>query len=202
MNCSIRLEEESDYRAVENITREAFWDLYRPGCVEHLLVHKIRTVSAFVQELDFVACLQSRVVGNIMYSKARIMPDERASFEVLCLGPVTVLPEFQKIGIGSRLITESLKRAGQLGYKGVFLMGNPAYYSRFGFRDAKVFQVQTSEGKNFEYFMGLELYKDSLAGIHGRYFEDEVFKIDNAELEEFEKSFPVREKHKTDTQLW
>jgi hypothetical protein len=103
--------------------------------------------------------------------------------------------------IGSLLMNESIQKAKRLKYKWIFLMGNPEYYSRFGFRNAIVFNVQTSEGENFDYFMGLELYEDSMKGISGEYFEDSVFKIEDNELEEFEKQFPKKEKHITDTQL-
>jgi predicted N-acetyltransferase YhbS len=111
------------------------------------------------------------------------------------------LPEYQGQGIGQALITETINRAKDLKYKGIFLMGNPAYYSRFGFVNAQVFNIQTSAGGNFDYFMGLELAEHSLQGITGRFFEDEVFVVAENELEEFEKQFPKREKHITATQL-
>lgn len=201
MDYIIRLEEESDYRETENVTREAFWDVYKPGCDEHLLAHKLRKTAAFVKELDYVACHNGRIIGNIMFSKARVVDSHNAQFEVLCLGPVCVLPEYQGKGIGKLLITETIHRARELGYPGIFLMGNPAYYSKFGFVDARAFHIQTSTGGNFDYFMGLELSENSLKGITGRCFEDDVFVIDENELAEFEKQFPEKEKHITDTQL-
>ncbi len=201
MDYTIRLEEESDYRETENVTREAFWDVYKPGCDEHLLAHKLRKTAAFVKELDYVACHNGRVIGNIMFSKARVVDSRNTQFEVLYLGPVCVLPEYQGQGIGKLLIAETINRARELGYPGIFLMGNPAYYSKFGFKDARAFDIQTSTGGNFEYFMGLELAENRLKGITGRCFEDDVFVIDDNELAEFEKQFPEREKHVTDTQL-
>lgn len=201
MDYIIRLEEESDYRETENVTREAFWDVYKPGCDEHLLAHKLRKTAAFVKELDYVACHNGRIIGNIMFSKARVVDSHNAQFEVLCLGPVCVLPEYQGKGIGKLLIAETIHRARELGYPGIFLMGNPAYYSKFGFVDARAFNIQTATGGNFDYFMGLELSENSLKGITGRFFEDGVFVIDENELEEFEKQFPEKEKHTTDTQL-
>lgn len=201
MDYTIRLEEESDYRETENVTREAFWDVYKPGCDEHLLAHKLRKTAAFVKELDYVACHNGRVIGNIMFSKARVVDSRNTQFEVLYLGPVCVLPEYQGQGIGNLLIAETINRARELGYPGIFLMGNPAYYSKFGFKDARAFDIQTSTGENFEYFMGLELAENRLKGITGRCFEDDVFVIDDNELTEFEKQFPEKEKHVTDTQL-
>lgn len=201
MNTSIRLEAESDFRDVENLTRDAFWDVYKPGCDEHLLVHKIRNRAAFVKELDLVVCDDDEIIGSIFYSRARVVNDGGQAFEVLCMGPVSVLPSYQKQGIGSMLIRYSLELARQLDYKGVILFGNPGYYHRFGFMNAEKYGIQTSTGENFEPFMALELSQGSLDGVSGRFYEDEVFKIDPEELEEFEQQFPYREKHVTDTQL-
>ena len=201
MNISIRLEEEDDYRPVESLTREAFWNLYKPGCNEHLLVHKIRKVPAFVKELSLVACDGDKIVGNIIYSKAKVINGENKEFEVLCIGPIGVLPAYQKQGIGSLLMNHSLEKAKQLGYKAIIIFGNPDYYHRFGFVDARECGIQTAWGENFSAFMALELYKGSLNGISGKFYADKVFKIDEDELEIFEKEFPPREKRVTDTQL-
>ena len=200
MNISIRLEEEKDYRSVEYMTREAFWNVYKPGCVEHLLVHKIRKVPVFVKELSFVACNEDKIVGNIIYSKAKVI-NKNIEFEVLCLGPIGVLPAYQGQGIGSLLMNYSIEKAEQLGHKGIILFGNPNYYQRFGFVNAKEYGIQTSSGENFEEFMALELYDGGLNGISGKFYEDEVFKIEKDELEIYEKEFPYKEKRITDTQL-
>jgi len=134
MSISIRLEQESDFKIVEHLTREAFWDVYRPGCNEHLLVHKIRKVPAFVKELSYVACDNNNIVGNIIYSRAKIVNEDNLEYEVLCMGPLGVLPDYQKRGIGSQLVEETLKKARELGYKAVIIFGNPKYYGRFGLR--------------------------------------------------------------------
>lgn len=201
MNISIRLEEENDFNSVEYMTREAFWDVYKPGCDEHLVLHKIRKVPAFVKELDLIACDEDRIVGNIIYSKAKVVNNEKKEFEVLCMGPVGVLPSYQKQGIGSLLMKRSIEKARQLGYKAIIIFGNPDYYHRFGFRNAEEYYIQTSAGENFDAFMALELYDGSLKGVSGKFYEDEVFKIEKEELEDFEKKFPHKIKHVTDTQL-
>ena len=164
-------------------------------------MHKIRKVSAFVKELDLIACDNDVIVGNIIYSRAKVVNDENKEFEVLCMGPIAVLSSYQNQRIGSLLMQHSIEKARQLGYKGIVIFGNPDYYHRFGFVDAKEYNIQTSWGDNLDAFMALELYEDSLRGISGKFFEDEVFKIDNDELEYFEKQFPYKEKHVTDTQL-
>jgi predicted N-acetyltransferase YhbS len=201
MSIEIRLERPEDYRETEILTREAFWDIYKPGCDEHLLAHKLRKTPAFVEELDLVACEKERIVGNIMYSRARVFGPNGEVREVLCLGPISILPECQGQGVGGRLIQESLERARKLGFSGVFLFGNPAYYSRFGFRKTAEFGVLTSDGKSHDSFMGLELAPGRLQNVSGNFFEAEVFHVDSKELEEFEKLFPKKEKHKTPTQL-
>jgi predicted N-acetyltransferase YhbS len=201
MNITIRNESPEDYRATEILVREAFWDVYKPGCDEHFLLHNLRKSPAFVKELDLLACDNDKIIGSIAYSKAKIINDQKAEFTVLCMGPLAVLPEYQKKGIGSLLINISLEKAKSLDYNGVIIFGNPAYYRRFGFKNAKEFNIQTSEGKNLEPFMALELSENSLNSIEGKFFEDTVFKINEEELELFEKDFPFKEKHETDTQI-
>lgn len=201
MNISIKLENENDFRNVENIVREAFWNVYKPGCVEHLIVHKIRKVSAFIPELDFIACDGDVTIGNIIYSKAKIIDKDTKEVQVLCMGPLAVLPSYQGKGIGTLLIKHSINVARTLGYKAIIIFGNPSYYHRFGFENAENYNIQTSWGANFEAFMVLELYEGSLKGISGKYYEDSVFEVDDEELNIFEKQFPYKEKHITDTQL-
>jgi predicted N-acetyltransferase YhbS len=201
MPITIRLEEPSDFGFVENMTREAFWDLYKPGCDEHLVVHKLRNTPAFIKELSFVACDKDEIVGNIIYSRAKVVNEENEEFEVLCMGPISVLPSCQKQGIGSLLMHHSIEKAKQMGYKAVIIWGNPGYYHRFGFTDASNFGIQPAIGESCNAFMALELYKGSLNTISGKFHEDPVFKIEEEELEAFEKQFPYKEKHVTDTQL-
>jgi predicted N-acetyltransferase YhbS len=201
MDLTIRLENEKDYRKVENLTREAFWNLYRPGCAEHLLIHKMRQVPAFVKELALVAVAEGKIVGNIVYSRAKIRKRKNKEFEVLCMGPVGVLPAYQGQGIGSQLIIYSIAQARQLGYKAVILFGKPHYYQRFGFVNAKTYEIQTPTGENFDEFMARELYNGGLQGISGKFYADEVFNFDPKELEIFDREFPYKEKLVTDTQL-
>jgi predicted N-acetyltransferase YhbS len=202
MPIKIRLEKPEDYRDTEVLTRESFWDIYKPGCDEHLVAHKLRESPVFVAELDLVACDEARIVGNIMYSRAQVIERNGEKHEVLCLGPVSVLPGYQGLGSGSRLIQESLFRARTLGFGGVFLMGNPAYYSKFGFMNAEKFGILASDGKSHDHFMGLELAPGGLQNVSGNFFEDKVFHVSVEELDEFEKLFPNKEKHVTATQIF
>ena len=201
MKISIRLEEEKDFRKVEFLTREAFWDLYKPGCCEHLIVHKMRKVPAYVKELSYIAEEEHIIVGSIIYSKAKVVNDQTKEFEVLCMGPISVLPSHQGKGIGSLLMNHSIEKAKELGFKAVIIFGNPDYYKRFGFINAKNYNIKTSTGDNFDAFMVLELTNGSLNGISGIFYEDKVFETEDKELELFEGEFPFREKHITATQL-
>lgn len=200
-NIIIRLENPKDYRETETMVREAFWDVYQPGCSEHLLLHKLRKVPAFIEELDFVAYDNNKIVGNIVYSQAKIINKQNQEFTVLCMGPLGVLPSYQGKGIGSLLIEQSLHKARLLDYKAVIIFGDPDYYHRFGFENARKYNIQTSHGDNFDAFMALELYDKSLNGIQGKFYYDLVFQIESDELELFEKEFSYKEKHVTDTQL-
>ncbi|RPJ73816.1 MAG: N-acetyltransferase [Alphaproteobacteria bacterium] len=202
MDVSIRPEDENDFKNVEYMIREAFWDLYKPGCVEHLIAHNMRKSTDFVKELDYVACDGDMIVGNIIYSKAKVINDENNEFEVLCMGPLGVLPSYQKKGIGSLLMNCSIEKARQLGYKAIFLFGNPEYYKRFGFRNTREYNIQTSSGENFDAFMALELYNGSLKHVSGKFFASGSFEVTEEELENFEKEFPHKTKHVTDTQLF
>ena len=201
MNITIRPENEKDYFETEYITREAFWDVYHPGCTEHLVLHQLRKVPAFVRELDFVACDGKRIVGNVVCSKAKVVNTELRESEVLCMGPLAVLPDYQGKGIGGLLINTVISKARELGYKGIVIYGNPDYYHRFGFVNAEKFGIRTSGGENFDYFMALELSEGSLRGITGNFHEDEAFNVKDEDLEVFDKAFPYKEKHITATQL-
>jgi len=201
MNIILRNEKQQDFRETENITREAFWDVYKPGCDEHLILHNLRNAEAFVRELDLVACVDTKIVGNIVCSRTIIINNQDTSSEVLCLGPVCVLPEYQNKGIGSHLIRQTIKKAKELGYRGILLAGNPNYYERFGFTKASRFGIRTSEGKYVDYLLALELSEGSLEGMTGMFVEDKAFHVNDDELAAFDKEFPFKEKHVTDTQL-
>lgn len=191
----------ADFEATEAITRDAFWDVYKPGCDEHFVLHNLRSNPAYIPELDLVATDGGQVIGNIVYSRAKVVDENNQAHEVLTMGPISVMPQFQQKGIGSQLIKYSIERAKELGYKAVIIFGNPAYYHRFGFVSAQTYNIQTSQGEYMDACMALELNKGGLVGIAGRFHEDDVFHCDKNELEAFEKKFPFREKHVTDTQL-
>lgn len=201
MEWTLRREEPGDYDEVEHLTRDAFWDVYKPGCDEHLVAHRLRTSPRFVPQLDLVALDGERIVGNIMYSRASIMDDSGGNTEVLVFGPLSVLPDYQGRGIGSLLVRHSLDLAREMGFRAVCIFGHPAYYSRFGFVPAGRFHILPPDGEPIDAFQAIELAPGALEGITGWFAEDPVFSVDPEDLEAFDRHFPPREKHVTDSQL-
>ncbi|MCX8105940.1 MAG: N-acetyltransferase [Ignavibacterium album] len=201
MNLLIKQTNQNDFAITENITREAFWNVYKPGCSEHLVLHNLRKSKSYIKDLDLIAICDDQIVGHIISTKARVVDSQNKEYEVLCVGPLSVLPYFQKQGIGEKLMKESIKIAKRLGFRGMILFGNPDYYHRFGFRNAKEFEITTKDYQNFEPFMALELFKNALNDVKGKFIEDESFNVNEDELNEFEKQYPYKEKLVTDTQL-
>ncbi len=201
MEIIIRKASHPDFQITENITRETFWNLYIPGCNEHLVLHNLRKGKNYISELDLIAVFENTIIGHIVSTTAIIKDSQNNEHLILCVGPLSVLPDYQNKGIGSKLLNESINVAKELGYKGMILYGNPGYYHRFGFRNAQEYGISTKDGQNFGPFMVLELQKKGLANIHGRFFEDKAFEIQPNELAIFEKQFPYKEKLVTDTQF-
>jgi predicted N-acetyltransferase YhbS len=157
MNLIIRNERKNEYRTVEELTREAFWNLYVPGCNEHFCLHNMRESKDFIPELDLVAELDKKVIGNIVYTRGKVIDDTKKIHDVICFGPVSVLTDYQRRGVGSALIKYSLDKARSLGFTAVCIYGDPRYYSRFGFRCAERYDITNSEGKFAVALMALEL---------------------------------------------
>jgi len=191
----------SDFPFTETMTREAFWNLYRPGSVEHLILHNLRNSTNYIHDLDLAALVDNEVVGHIISTKAKVVDAHNTEHDILCVGPLSVLPAFQKNGIGSALMNHSILVANKLGFTGMILFGNPDYYHRFGFRNAQEYKITTKEGQNFEPFMALELQADGLTHISGRFMEDNAFEVQPEDIDAFDKNFPYMEKKVTDTQL-
>lgn len=194
MEIKLRTEQPADYRETENVTREAFWNHFSPGCNEHYLLHVMRDSRAFVPELDLVAEHDGRIVGNVVCMKAAIHGDDGVKYEVLSLGPISVLPEYQRKGIGGRLIGRTRELAREMGFRAVLLCGDPDYYLYQGFVPAELLGIRTADDM---YAMALhvcELYEGALSGVRGRYVEDSVYEVDETAAEVFDRDFPAKEK--------
>jgi len=175
---TLRLECKADWTTVEQITYRAFRDAPPTGDDdgnEALLARKLRSRPAFVPELDYVAELDGKIVGNIMYTQSRIVNDSGNEWETLTFGPVSVLPEYQRQGIGSALIRRTLYKARELGHRAVLIFGYESYYPHFGFKPASEYSITTAEGTNFPAFMALPLYDGALDGISGKLICDEAY---------------------------
>jgi predicted N-acetyltransferase YhbS len=193
MEIVLRLEEERDFTIVEDLTREAFWNVHCPGADEHLLVHNLRKTNVFIKKLDFVALNNNKIVGNIMYANS-IVKNNDLEYTVLTFGPVSVLPEYQNKGIGGKLINHTIKLSKEMGYKGIIIYGDPEYYKRFGFKESKEYKI-TNKDKIFPAaLLVLELYPNALNGIEGIFDEGKAYEINKDEAEEFDKKFIAKEK--------
>ena len=199
METTLRLEEEKDYRAVEELTREAFWDVHFPGCNEHLLIHNLRNAKEFIGILDYVAVCNDKIAGNIVYAEAKIINGDK-EFIVLTFGPLSVLPEYQNMGIGGKLINHTISLSREMGYKAVVIYGDPEYYHRFGFKESKKYNI-TNKDKIFPAaLLVLELYPGALNGVEGIFAEGKAYEINEQEAEEFDKEFAEKEKTVTKSQ--
>ncbi|MHC1770139.1 MAG: GNAT family N-acetyltransferase [Flexilinea sp.] len=193
-NIILRNETQTDNLIVENLTREAFWNQYVPGCVEHYLLHVMRNSDPFINELDIVAEVDGKIVGNIVYTKAKIIGDNDESYEVITFGPVSVLPELQGKGIGGKLIEHTKKLAKEMGYRGILIYGDPDFYSKFGFVQAEEYGIGTSDNMYAVSLQVFELHQGALSECKGCFHEGSIFEIDPEAAEEYDKNFPYKEK--------
>jgi putative acetyltransferase len=200
INLTIRNEQKEDYRTVEQLVREAFWNLYVPGCNEHYMLHSLRKSGDFTPELDFVAEKEGQVVGQIAYSRGIVKGKQSEEREVITFGPVSVLPAFQRRGIGSALISHTIDLARDMGYPAICIYGDPRYYSRFGFRCAEKYEIKTAEDKFAVSLQVLELKQGALHNVSGRFIESAAFAVDETGFARYDATFPFKEKKETDSQ--
>jgi len=190
----IRNEEATDYERVEAITRKAFWNLYVPGCVEHYLVHVMRSHQDFVPELDLVIEADEQIIGNIMYTKTRLIDEAGEEKGILTFGPVCILPEYQRKGYGKRLMEYSFEQAAALGYDVIVIFGNPNNYVSRGFKSCKKYNVCLENGTYPAAMMVKELKPDVLDGRKWVYYQSPAFEIDEQEAERFDEGLESLEK--------
>lgn len=194
MIIALRTEQPADHAQTEHVTREAFWNYYVPGCNEHYLLHIMRGSTSFIPELDVVAVHGSRIVGNIVYATSVIRTDGGKEYEVLGMGPIAVLPEYQRRGIGRRMIDYTRARAREMGFRAILLYGDPDYYSRCGFVPAEMLGIRTADDMYAAALQTCELQRNSLSGLKGRYVEADVYHMDEKSAAEFDRHFPAKKR--------
>ena len=202
---TIRLEEDRDHRKVEELVRESFWNVYRPGCYEHYVIHVLRDDPAFVPELDFVMEQGGRLIGQNMFMRTVIEADGGGTVDVLTMGPICITPELKRKGYGKALLDFSLEKAAALGYGAVLFEGNIAFYGKSGFDYAGKFGIRyhdLPEGADASFFLCRELIPGYLDGVTGVYQTPQGYYVGDEAVEEFDRSFPPMEKLKLPGQLF
>lgn len=201
----IRLENNNEHREVENLVRESFWNVYRPGCTEHYVLHQLRNDPAFVPELDFVMEKDGKLIGQNMFMRAFITADDGRNIPIMTMGPICISPEFKRKGYGKKLLDYSLEKAAELGTGALCFEGNIDFYGKSGFTYAREFGIRyhgLPEGADDSFFLCKELKTGYLDGITGVYAPPQGYFVDEAETEEFDKLFPPKEKLKLPGQLF
>ena len=217
---TIRLEEEKDYLKVENLVRDAFWNVYRPGAYEHYIVHNLRDDSSFIYDLAYIIEKNDEIIGHINYSNGRLdlyrknrygvdIKVADGSEKASVLGPISINSKYQSNGYGSKLIRHTLKLAEDMDIPFVFVIGDEDYYHRFGFESASEYNIYL-EGTDTEdenpFFMikilnGNENIIKDLDFDKGIFYNPEVFGVDEDMVDEFDKNFEYKEKKVLEGQL-
>lgn len=204
-DCIIRLERKDEHREIENLVRESFWNVYRPGCLEHYVLHTLRDDEAFVPELDFVMEKDGRPIGQNVFVKAKIQSDDGREIPIVTMGPICITPELKRKGYGKILLDYSLEKAAKMGFGAVCFEGNIDFYGKSGFTFASKFGIRyhgLPEDADSSFFVCRELIPGYLDGITGEYATPQGYFVDEAAAEEFDKAFPHKEKLKLPGQLF
>lgn len=190
----IRNETVADRQAVEELTRRAFYNIYTPGCTEHYLVRIMREHGDFIPQLDLVALLDGEIVGNIMYTRARLVDEQGQEKPILTFGPISVAPEHQRRGYGKALIEESFRRAAELGYDVVVIFGSPANYVARGFQSCKRHNICLEGGRFPAAMLVKELVPGVLDGRRWFYYDSPVMAVDESAARQYDDTLPPMEK--------
>ena len=204
-NITIRLEKLEEYHEVENLVRESFWNVYRPGCLEHYVLNQLRIDPDFISELDLVMEMDGRLIGQIIFMKAVIKADDGRTIPIIIMGPICITPELKRKGYGKILLDYSLDKAARMGFGAVCIEGNIDFYGKSGFTYASEFGIRyhgLPEGEDASFFLCRELIPGYLEGITGEYETPAGYFVNEAEVEEFDKSFTYKEKLKLPGQLF
>lgn len=200
-NITIRLEKKEENREVENLVRESFWNVYRPGCLEHFVLNQLRNNSDFIAELDYVMELNGKLIGQNIFMKAVIKADDGRDIPIVTMGPICITPELKRKG----QLDHCLDKAAKMGFGVVCFEGNVDFYGKSGFTYASKFGIRyhgLPEDEDTSFFLCKELIPGYLDGVTGEYETPAGYFVDEAEAEEFDKGFPYKEKLKQPGQLF
>ena len=204
-DCIIRLENKQDYRNTENLVREAFWNVYRPGCTEHYILHVLRKDPAFVPELAFVMEKEAKLIGQNVFVRAEVKADDGRNIPVMAMGPIGILPEYKRQGYGRALLEYSLEKAAEFGAGAVCLEGNIQFYGKSGFLEALQYGIRyhgLPENADASFFLCKELIPGYLDGITGIYKTPEGYFVKDKDVDAFDAAFPAKEKQVLPGQLF
>ena len=207
-NTIIRLEKPEDHREVENLVRDSFWNVYRPGCYEHYVLNQLRNDPDFVPELDFVMEQNGRLIGQNIFVRANIKSDDGRMIPIMTMGPICIAPELKRQGYGKFLLDYSLEKAAELGCGAVCFEGNIEFYGKSGFAYASSHGIRyhgLPEGADASFFLCKELIPGYLDGITGEYSTPKGYFVCDDKpdaFEAYEAGFPRKEKLKLPGQLF
>ncbi len=207
-NYTIRLEEKKDYREVENLVRESFWNVYRPGCLEHYVMHCLRDDPAFIPELNLVMEIEGKIMGQIIFMHAQINCDNGKLLPIVTAGPLGIAPEHKRQGYGKTLLDYALGKATEMGFGAICFEGNIDFYKHSGFTQASHFGIRyhgLPEGEDASFFLCKELVPGYLSGITGEYATPQCYFVAEREPDafaSFDAQFPRKEKLKLPGQIF
>lgn len=193
----IRLERKEDHRETETLVRESFWNVYRPGCLEHFVLHELRADPAFVPQLNFVMEQGGRIIGQNLFMHAVINADDGREIPIMTMGPICICNELKRQGYGKILLDFSLEQAAAMGCGAVCFEGNIDFYGKSGFTYAREFGIRyhgLPQGEDDSFFLCKELREGYLTGVSGEYATPQGYFVDEVAAEEFDKQFPPKEK--------
>ena len=205
MEYTIRQERKEERHEVENLIREAFWNVYRPGCLEHYVMHCLRKDEAFIPELNLVMEKDGMLIGHIMCMKAEVKRDNGGILPIMTLGPISIIPEYKRQGYGKALLDHTLLHATRTGFGAVCFEGNIDFYGKSGFTYASQYNIRyhgLPEGADASFFLCKELIPGYLDGVSGEYATPQGYFVDEGEAEEYDRLFPPKEKKVLPGQLW
>lgn len=203
---TFRNETPADYGAVESLVREAFWNVYRPGCDEHFILHRFRTRSEFVPELDIIMESDGVLAGHVMFVRSEIRLNDGGALPVMTFGPLSIAPGFQHRGYGTALLWHAMEKARETGCGALLITGNIGFYGKSGFVEARTKDVFYGADPDADYFLARELVPGFLDRVRdaggGTFREPDGYSVDPKDVEEFDRLFPPREKLRLPGQIF